>query len=360
MRSVPDRKRPQKVVGSRMDQGASARELSLGETRRSEERRAAAPQHKEDREEQVREGGEEGPWERPETRFVENEGRWRPDSVPDGTAGQGRTVEEVAMTGPPEGSARETATGRASGSRAVRSRKKQREAPESSVKVCSAAVDSEINSAGQLSGLRELNTPSVVETSEAALCGVRSPTLLTSAVTSANDVRAAKATPPTPPPPPPVLRVPLTDLLGRRSVLLALATASASTTTTAAATSSTTPTLAAAASTATPTTASAPATSPAAAATTPTAATSPSSRATTPTAATAPHHRLPRRHRHRPCPLCPCRCGARSKQTQSRPSQHQGGRQQQQRRQREEGGKENTPQRTGYGGRHERNLQRLC
>ncbi|CAI5993259.1 unnamed protein product [Closterium sp. NIES-64] len=73
--------------------------------------------------------------------FVENEGRWRPDSVPNGTAGQGRTVEEVAMTGPPEGSARETATGRASGSRAVRSRKKQREAPESSVKVCSAAVD---------------------------------------------------------------------------------------------------------------------------------------------------------------------------------------------------------------------------
>ncbi|CAI7855940.1 unnamed protein product, partial [Closterium sp. NIES-53] len=61
--------------------------------------------------------------------------------VPDGTAGQGRTVEEVAMTGPPEGSARETATGRASCSRAVRSRKKQREAPESSVKVCSASVD---------------------------------------------------------------------------------------------------------------------------------------------------------------------------------------------------------------------------
>ncbi|CAI7917660.1 unnamed protein product [Closterium sp. NIES-53] len=91
-----------------------------------------------------------------------------------------------------------------------------------------------------------------------------------------------------PPPPPPVLRVPLTDLLGRRSVLLALATASASTTTTAAATSSSTPTPAAAASAATPSTTSAPATSPAAAATTPTAATCSSSRATTPTATTSP------------------------------------------------------------------------
>ncbi|CAI7895107.1 unnamed protein product [Closterium sp. NIES-53] len=130
----------------------------------------------------------------------------------------------------------------------------------------SAPSPLEINPAGQLSGLRELNTPSVIKTSEAALCGVRSPTRLASAVTSANDIRAAKATPP-----PPVLRVPLTDLLGRRSVLLALATASASTTTTAAATSSTTPTSAAAASTATPSTTSAPATSPAAAATTATA-----------------------------------------------------------------------------------------
>ncbi|CAI7897868.1 unnamed protein product, partial [Closterium sp. NIES-53] len=60
--------------------------------------------------------------------------------VPDGTAGQGRAVVEVARTGPPEGSARETATGLGSCSRAVRSRKKQREAPESSVKVCSASV----------------------------------------------------------------------------------------------------------------------------------------------------------------------------------------------------------------------------
>ncbi|CAI5963868.1 unnamed protein product [Closterium sp. NIES-64] len=136
--------------------------------------------------------------------------------------------------------------------------------------------------AGQLSGLRELNAPSVVETREAALCGVWSSTLLTSAVTSANDVRAAKTTPN------PVLRVPLTDLLGRGSVLLALATASASTATTTAATSSTTPTPAAASSTATPTAASTPATSPAAAATTPTATTRPSSRATTPTASTPP------------------------------------------------------------------------
>ncbi|CAI5946633.1 unnamed protein product [Closterium sp. NIES-64] len=124
--------------------------------------------------------------------------------------------------------------------------------------------------------------PSVVETREAALCGVRSSTLLTSAVTNASDVRAAKTTPT------PVLRVPLTDLLGRGSVLLALATASASTATTTAATSSTTPTPAATSSTATPTAASTPATSPAAAATTPTATTRPSSRATTPTASTAP------------------------------------------------------------------------
>ncbi|CAI7822521.1 unnamed protein product [Closterium sp. NIES-54] len=101
-----------------------------------------------------------------------------------------------------------------------------------------------------------------------------------SAVTSANNIRAAKATPP------PVLRVPLTDLLGRGRVLMALATASASTTTTTAATSSTTPTFAAAASSATPSTTSAPATSPAAAATTPTAAARSSSRATTTTTST--------------------------------------------------------------------------
>ncbi|CAI7731492.1 unnamed protein product [Closterium sp. NIES-54] len=85
--------------------------------------------------------------------------------------------------------------------------------------------------------------------SEAALCGVRSPTRLASAVTSANDIRAAEATPP-------------------------------------AATSSTTPTPAAAAFAATPSTTSAPATSPAAAATTPTAATCSSSRATTTTTST--------------------------------------------------------------------------
>ncbi|CAI6009458.1 unnamed protein product [Closterium sp. NIES-65] len=78
------------------------------------------------------------------------------------------------------------------------------------------------------------------------------------------------------------------SLLGRRSVLQALATASASTTTTAAATSLTTPSPAAAASTDAPTTTPAPAASPAAAATTPTTATSPPSPTTTPTAATTP------------------------------------------------------------------------
>ncbi|CAI5947465.1 unnamed protein product [Closterium sp. NIES-64] len=62
---------------------------------------------------------------------------------------------------------------------------------------------SEINPAGQLSGLRELNTPSVVQTSEATLCGVRSPTRLASAVTSANDVLPPRPPPPLPPPRPP-------------------------------------------------------------------------------------------------------------------------------------------------------------
>ncbi|CAI7833634.1 unnamed protein product [Closterium sp. NIES-53] len=55
----------------------------------------------------------------------------RPDRVPEGAAGHGKTVEKLARTGPPEGSARETATGRLSGVRVVRSRKKEREAPES-------------------------------------------------------------------------------------------------------------------------------------------------------------------------------------------------------------------------------------
>ncbi|CAI7828624.1 unnamed protein product [Closterium sp. NIES-53] len=66
--------------------------------------------------------------------------RGRPDREPDGTAGHGRTVEECARTGPPEGSARETGTGRLSGVRVVRSRKKEREARESSVKVYKASA----------------------------------------------------------------------------------------------------------------------------------------------------------------------------------------------------------------------------
>ncbi|CAI7832617.1 unnamed protein product [Closterium sp. NIES-54] len=61
------------------------------------------------------------------TKFVENEGRWRQDSSPDGTAGHGSTVEDRVSTGPPEGSASETGTGAGRGVTVVLSRKKQRE-----------------------------------------------------------------------------------------------------------------------------------------------------------------------------------------------------------------------------------------
>ncbi|CAI7855924.1 unnamed protein product [Closterium sp. NIES-53] len=50
------------------------------------------------------------------------------------------SLTECARTGPPEGSARETATGRLSGVSVVLFLKKEREAPESSVKVCKASV----------------------------------------------------------------------------------------------------------------------------------------------------------------------------------------------------------------------------
>ncbi|CAI7753381.1 unnamed protein product, partial [Closterium sp. NIES-53] len=65
------------------------------------------------------------------TKFVENVGRWRPDREPEGTAGHGRIVEGHATTGPPVGLASETGTGAASGVSVVQSRKKQRDAPES-------------------------------------------------------------------------------------------------------------------------------------------------------------------------------------------------------------------------------------
>ncbi|CAI5963822.1 unnamed protein product [Closterium sp. NIES-64] len=150
------------------------------------------------------------------------------------------------------------------------------------------------------------------------------------------------------PPPPPVLRVPLTDLQGRGSVLLALVTASASTATTTAATFLDHPNSCRRhRPPPPPTAASTPATYPALPPPTPNRYHSPLQPSHHPHCLHRPHRRLPRRHRHHPCPLCPCRCGVRLRQTQRRPSQYQEGRQQQQRRQREEGGKENTPQRTG-------------
>ncbi|CAI7879380.1 unnamed protein product [Closterium sp. NIES-54] len=75
------------------------------------------------------------------TKFVENVGRWRPNKEPEGTAGQGRTVEARATTGPLVWSASETGTGAARGVCEVQSRKKQRDAPESSVKVCKASAE---------------------------------------------------------------------------------------------------------------------------------------------------------------------------------------------------------------------------
>ncbi|CAI5485157.1 unnamed protein product [Closterium sp. Yama58-4] len=132
----------------------------------------------------------------------------------------------------------------------------------------------EISPARQLSGSRKLSAPRVVKAREAALRGVRPPTLLAAAVTCANDVRAGNAT----------LRIPLTGGLKRRGGLLTLPSASASTTTTptAAAPATSTP----AAATTTSASAAASTTTPTAAVSSPTAATSLPSRASTPTAST--------------------------------------------------------------------------
>ncbi|CAI7810297.1 unnamed protein product [Closterium sp. NIES-53] len=115
-------------------------------------------------------------------------------------------MEKLARRGPPEGSARETATGRRSGVSVVRSRKKEREAPESRV-----------SPTRDLSGVRELVTPRVRQAAEAALGGVQAPALLTSAVASAEDVGAGTSTPTSLTP-----SVPLTKLLGGRGLTTAL------------------------------------------------------------------------------------------------------------------------------------------
>ncbi|CAI7913799.1 unnamed protein product [Closterium sp. NIES-53] len=174
--------------------------------------------------------------------------------MPEGAAGHGRTVEKRERTGPPEGSARETATGRLSGGRVVRSRKKERDAPESRVKVREAEADAvpesadalvperavsptpestdalapradaspapraavkdsytsprQLSPAGDLRGLRELLAPRVREAAKAALGAVGTPTLLSSAVASAENVSAGTKAPTAL-----TLCVPLTELL---------------------------------------------------------------------------------------------------------------------------------------------------
>ncbi|CAI7771353.1 unnamed protein product [Closterium sp. NIES-53] len=138
------------------------------------------------------------------------------EGVPEGAAGHGKTVEKLARIGPPEGSARETATGRLSGVSVVQSRKKEREAPESRVKVWRTWADvvperadspapeaadtlapraatsppgsggrhspRQVSPARDLSGARELVTPRVCQAAETALSGVQAPALLTSVV----------------------------------------------------------------------------------------------------------------------------------------------------------------------------------
>ncbi|CAI5959932.1 unnamed protein product [Closterium sp. NIES-64] len=199
-------------------------------------------------------------------------------------------------TGSPEGSARETAAGVVTGVSAVLSRKKQREAPESSMKVCKASADVVLERAdslapkaaasipGALDLLDHLLTPGVVKAGEAAVLSVELLARLTSAVTCANDIRAATTTLRRP-----TLSKPLTKLLRRKcltrtlELLLSLtsANASAPTATVAANAAPATTTAATAASTPSATTAST---------TTPTAATDAttpaSTPATTPSAAT--------------------------------------------------------------------------
>ncbi|CAI5968755.1 unnamed protein product [Closterium sp. NIES-64] len=160
-------------------------------------------------------------WSAPLTKFVENEGgkdqtrcqRGQPDREDSG---------EVREDRPPEGSARETATGRPSGVSVVRSRKKEREAPESSVKVREAEADAYLR-AQTHQHLRaqkhwhleqqphqhlEQQYQCLGRAAKAALGGVGTPTLLTRRVAGAKDVGARTKTPTTL-----TLRVPLTELL---------------------------------------------------------------------------------------------------------------------------------------------------
>ncbi|CAI7764600.1 unnamed protein product, partial [Closterium sp. NIES-53] len=280
----------------------------------------------------------------------------RPDRMPEGAARHGRTVEKRERTGPPEGSARETATGRLSGVRVVRSRKKERDAPESRVKVREAEADAVpesavapvperavsptpestdalapradaspapraavpmpgsggkhrsqspsslmVSPAGDLHGLRKLLAPRVRQAAKAALGAVGTPTLLSSAVASAENVGAGTKAPTAL-----TLRVPLTELLRggdvARTLLLALTASSAAPLRSSTPTTSATPASASTAATSatSATTATAAATpAPAAATSTPTPATTstatptPSAASTTTsTAPTGPTHSL--------------------------------------------------------------------
>ncbi|CAI7785896.1 unnamed protein product [Closterium sp. NIES-53] len=171
-------------------------------------------------------------------------------------------MEERATTGPPEGSASRTGTGAGRGVRVVLSRKKQREAPESSVKICPARV---------LDLVTKLSTLSVVKAGEAAVLSVKPLACLTSTVTCANDIRAAITTPRRP-----TLKQPLTKLLRRLGLASTLLLATSGTSTPSSSPTATSPTAATAA---TPTAASTATTR------APTPATSPTT-ATTSTAST--------------------------------------------------------------------------
>ncbi|CAI7733385.1 unnamed protein product [Closterium sp. NIES-54] len=169
-------------------------------------------------------------------------------------------------------------------SEAVLSRKKQREAPESSVKVCKASAGAvkdrnsrpkQLCPEGPLDLVTKLRASSVVEAGEAVVLNVRLPSCLTSTVTRANDIRTATTSSRRP-----TLRQPLTKLLGRRGLaptLLPLPLASSRTSTLSSSPIATTPT---AATTTTPTAASTAATKAPTPATTPTAATTPSASTT--------------------------------------------------------------------------------
>ncbi|CAI7790019.1 unnamed protein product [Closterium sp. NIES-54] len=123
-------------------------------------------------------------------------------------------MEDLATTGPPEGSASLSGIGAGRGVRVVLSRKKQREAPESNVKVCRASAGAVPGGVPDSLAPRAVaaipGTPGVVKAGKAAALSVILPACLARTDTRANDIQAGLTTLTHP-----TLNQPFTELLGR-------------------------------------------------------------------------------------------------------------------------------------------------